>query len=784
MHRASVPLCLLSGLLAQQEPKLPRPMVVEPILKPMAPNDPAPTRPTADLPAPSAAGAFTGAAGGDATVAGHAVAGGAFEITGPVFDEPQPGQVWVLAPQWKAGFTKAGATFVPFFGSDAPHNHAADFQVVAAHVGGVPLPVATTQVARHGDRVAIQRAGFVEQYLVSPQGIEQQFVFADLPVRGSLSVEIAVGGGYQVTTEGRELRFQGELGSFRYGAPMAFDAAGDSVPMEAQYQAGVLRLQVPAAFVARAQLPLMIDPLIGNVVTVANSVVRLGATDLAYDSSLEQYVVCCERVFSQTDSDVFALRLGADLQPVGTSFTIDNSSASWRRCRIANLNAYDKFLVVAESDAPASLIAIAGRVYHAGNNLLGSQFDIERGTRSCLKPDVGGDPSGVVPTYWTVVFEREWSSSDGDIMMRQVTENGALRGTGMTAVDASSLDDEAPVISRSNGTGTASQQAWMVCFLRDSGSNQVQLQSRAVSWDGQFRGAAVAQQWEYSGSRRFVAVSSPTTVGHGQIFATLIGCQDLNTGRMRLGVRALDVQGAAASLWLQLADGSVDCSEPAVETDGYRYVTSYAQQVGATGRTVVAKTFDLKYLSGYGVQPLVLRDTAQFGSSAADSIGLALCSRYTGGLGGTAVRDTEYALLWGQNGGGSSDTLVTTRYLGHATQGGLAARTTGCGLGAAQAATSSHFGVLGSQNTFTLPNANGLVGWVVGLPVSQPIAGCVGCTQGSTAFVSTLGAQTQLNVPYDPTYVGVTFALQAFAFGPGTCLGSLAFSDTFDLTIR
>jgi hypothetical protein len=784
MRRLCVPLCLGSALLAQQELKIPRPMVVESILKPMAPDDCAPARPQAHQPAPPAEAAFPNSVGGDAAVARHAVAGGAFEITAPVYDEPQPGQVWVLAPQWKAGFTAAGATFVPFFGSDAPRNHAADFQVAAARVGGVPLPTEATQVVRHGDRVAIQRAGFVEQYLVSPRGIEQQFVFADLPVRGSLSVEIAVGGGYQVTAEGRELRFQGELGSFRYGAPMAFDAAGDSVPMEAQYQAGVLHLQVPAAFVQRAQLPLVIDPLIGNVVTLANSAVRIAATDLAYDSSLEQYVACYERVFSQTDSDVYALRLDANLQPVGTSFTVDNTSASWRRCRIANLNAYDKFLVVAESEVVGNLIAIAGRVYHAGNHTVSSQFDIERGTRSCGKPDVGGDPSLTTPTYWTVVFERQWTSSDGDIMMRQVTEGGVLRGSGMTAIDASTAAHEAPVISRSNGTGTFAQQVWLVCYLQDSGGGQFRVQLRGVAWDGQLLGSVASQQWEYSGPRRFVAVSSPTSVGHGQVFATVFGCQDLSTGRMRLGMRALDSQGVSASNWLALTDGSVDCSEPSVETDGYRFVVSYAQQVGATGRTVVAKTFDLRYVVGSGVYPFALRDTAQFGSSAADQIGLALCSRYTGGLGGTAIRDTEYALLWGQNGGGSSDTLATTRYLGHATQGGLATRATGCGLGAVQATTSSYFGVLGSQNTFTLPNANGLVGWVVGLPVSQPIAGCAGCTQGSSAFVTLLGAQTQFNVPYTPTYVGMTFALQAFAFGPGSCLGSLAFSDTSDLTIR
>lgn len=111
-------------------------------------------------------------------------------------------------------------------------------------------------------------------------------------------------------------------------------------------------------------------------------------------------------------------------------------------------------------------------------------------------------------------------------------------------------------------------------------------------------------------------------------------------------------------------------------------------------------------------------------------------------------------------------------------------RPTGCGPLAVQVTTSTYHGALGSTNTATVQNPSGLVGWVLGLPTSLPVAGCAGCTQGSTALVTVIGAQTQLNVPIAPAFVGVTFALQAFAFGPGTCLGSVALSDTADLTIR
>jgi hypothetical protein len=779
MHRICASLAFGSMLAAQQEPKIPRPMVVEPLGKAEAPAESTPGPfSAARAPEPRTLSATSSSA--DATVGARTLPGLPVELDRVLFDVPHEGQVWALAPTWKAGFTKKSATFVPFFGSDAQDNRPAEFQVVGAAVGGVVLAAEGLGVEHQADSVTIPRRGFVEQYLVGTSGIEQQFVFDRLPARGELSVDIAVGGGYQVQVDGGGLRFVCDLGSFGYGAPLAFDAVGRTVPMAAQWRHGVLRLVVPGEFVAQAQLPLVIDPLIGNVATLATTTLRYGATDLAFDGSLAMHVATYERVFSQTDSDVLALRLDANLQPIGSAFSVDITTTSWRSCRVANLNAYDKFLVVAESEASASLTAIAGRVYHAGTNTLGSQFDIERGTKACIRPDVGGDPSLATPTYWTVVFERRFTATDGDIMMRQVTESGALRGSGMTAIDASTQRHERPVISRSNGMGTASQQAWLIAYLQDSTGGQYRIEGRIVSWDGQIQASLTYGAWEYSGARREVVVSSPTSTALGRLFGIVFASEDQVTGRMRLRATASTPAGTSASLSLVLTDGSVDCAEPSVETDGARFVFTYARRIGVGGREVVATTYDLPYNAQGGAQHFQLRDVAQFGSSTADTVGLALCSRYTGGATG---QDTEYALLWGQH-SGVGDALVATRYLGHATQGGLNIRATGCGLPGIQVTTSTYHGVLGSSNTATLPNPGGLVGWVIGLPTSLPIAGCPGCTQGSSAIVTVLGAQTQLDVPYVPAYVGMTLALQAFAFGPGTCLGSLAFSDTADLTIR
>jgi hypothetical protein len=147
------------------------------------------------------------------------------------------------------------------------------------------------------------------------------------------------------------------------------------------------------------------------------------------------------------------------------------------------------------------------------------------------------------------------------------------------------------------------------------------------------------------------------------------------------------------------------------------------------------------------------------------------------------LRDRQYAMVWQQY-GVSGDTMVGMRYLGHATLGGVTFRQTGCGMGGGMVASTGLSGAIGSTSVATISYSSGLVGWVLGLPMSAPIAGCSGCTQGSTAMVTTIGPATTVQIPYDGAFVGLTLALQPFAFGPGTCLGSLAFGDTIDLTIR
>lgn len=778
----SIPLVLCSALLAQQGPKLPRAIDESPVCK-LSPAIDQAVLPATAAPLDQSLPAIATDSSRPIPPASALME---LHLPGILYDSPGNGDMWAMAAQWKAGFSPNGVCFVPFYGSDAPRNRPVDFQVIGATVGGQPIAAAGLGVERDGDRIAIAREGLVEQYLITPAGIEQQFVFEHLPVRGELTLAMRVTGDHQVAADNGGFQFTCELGSFHYGAPVALDAKGRSIPMTARLDGDVLQLVVPAAFVQRAQLPLVIDPLIGGVLTLATSSNRYGATDLAYDGSLARYVACYERIWSALDSDVLAMRLDSNLQPFGSAFAIDLTTTSWRRCRIANLNAYDKFLIVAESQAPPvalgappSIIAIAGRVYHAGTNVLGNAIDIERGDRDCIRPDVGGDPSTTVPTFFTVVFERRYTATDGDIMMRQVTEAGNLRGSSMTTIDSTSARHEGPVISRSNGFGPFTQQSWLVVYHNRPGNGQARVEGRYISWDGQLGAALATTAWWSTGPNVSLSVSSPTLNSLGRRYVIVDGWQDIATSRMQLSARAVDATGNQLVGRTLLTTSNGSFGEPVVETDGVRFAIGFTQDYSPNGCEVFLGTYDL--VQANNQLGFVARELINPGNSNSTEVGLALCSRYTGGA---VDRDTEYGVLFGSYLGGNSQTLKAARYLGHLPSVGLSIRPTGCGLGGLQVTSDTHLGVLGSTNTATVDPVNGLVGWVLGLPTSLAITGCSACRQGSSALVTTIGAQTQLQVPYNTGLVGITFAMQAFAFGPGSCLGSLAFSDTADLRIR
>lgn len=146
-----------------------------------------------------------------------------------------------------------------------------------------------------GDFVDYEHGDVVERYRVRSGGFEQQFVVAEKPqVAGDLVFGIAVTG--NVTCDAcdaaqQELRFvQPDGQAIRYGRAKALDADGDEVAVATRYDgAGRIELVVPAAFVSEARYPLVVDPVVGSVMTI--DTVSVGQQAVAQDAVGGRYMV-------------------------------------------------------------------------------------------------------------------------------------------------------------------------------------------------------------------------------------------------------------------------------------------------------------------------------------------------------------------------------------------------------------------------------------------------------------------------------------------------------------
>jgi len=109
------------------------------------------------------------------------------------FDVDEAGTVWVRGRTYKASFSKESATYIPFLGSKAPRNFPVSLRVDSLTIGGEAFAFdAAAPAVRDGAIVEYARGAFRERYVLTPDSVEQTFVFDDLPRRGEVVVSLAV----------------------------------------------------------------------------------------------------------------------------------------------------------------------------------------------------------------------------------------------------------------------------------------------------------------------------------------------------------------------------------------------------------------------------------------------------------------------------------------------------------------------------------------------------------------------------------------------------------------
>ena len=512
-------------------------------------------------------------------------------------DEPEDGEVWARGATYKAGFRRDGAVYVPCFGSRAPANHPIAFRVEAVVLGEVELAhERAARPRRQGEAVLFDRGAFVERYELAPESVEQTFVFPGLPARGALAVRVGVETDLAFAAGPDGFEFAHELGRVVYGRATVFDRAGRGLALESERVGDAIEIRVPAEFLATAEFPVTIDPVISTF-AVDTTAADDWLPSLAYDVGTNRYLAVYEERFSDSDNDVFARVLSGAGANLGGAY-VDSTLANWRTPEVANNNLADQFLVVATVGAPGSDRIVRGRTWAAASSVQSAMLTIsgsESGDRH--QADVGGDPVLVPPTYYCVAWIRELVPTNGDVHYRLVRSDGTLVGPGTQVADNTSGDDVNLDVSISDGGEPFATQAWNVVWQRIPAVGASDLRGAQIAWDGVLATPSFSID-ATSNTDSYPSASSLHDGASGErdwivAFTRPVGGDDDTMVRFLNG----STVGALVNLSsLESAAGSgtflEDQRRPSADCDGSRFAVAYEESTAASGTNVYIASFD------------------------------------------------------------------------------------------------------------------------------------------------------------------------------------------------
>lgn len=688
------------------------------------------------------------------------------QIDRVLFDQPGDGRIWARGASYKASFGADGFAYVPFFGAEAPRNFPVHFELRAVRVGGEELALQAAESTLSGNSVSIARGPVLERYDLAIDRVAQTIV-VDCAWSGDVEVELQVVSELREDTERAGLQFGNDLGTVEYGAAHVVTASG-LIPVSTTFVGGAIRIMVPAAL--RTGYRLVIDPILQSSPTSppipsANEY----NPDIAYDATTDEYLVVWESPFSAGDSDIFSeRRTGTGTQVAGSGVTLELSAQDATLPRVANLNAYDRFLTVYQMVDSAAHSRIWGRARDAGSQAVGAPFQISESfiAGNCYNADIGGDPSPAASgNQWLVVWEREFSANDFDIHGRRVNFNATFQGTTLLIENSSASVFRRPSISQSNGNGLHGSPMWLVAYDLRFNATDYDIFAAALSQSGVVVPSTAVDT--SAADDEFAWVSTPATDFGGSAPLFMLGYQHLNapahaTVRLlrpsSLGIFINEINPVDLTTLLATTGSYVRC-----ESDGNRFAV-----VASIGNYLATLAFTSTQLVVHeGAQPLP---------------GLPAYTRLVSKRSAGGPR-TEYCAV-DEDRSFNPYRIMVTSYSGHAPGSGVTRRTLACnGLHI----DSSGRAFLGEQLNFALTNTGSdIPGFAFGAPIAASVGLCPQCPIGVdvASAIVIVGASLAVPILTTSSLVGAQFSVQGFGLGSGPCIATLHFSDALDFTVQ
>jgi len=266
------------------------------------------------------------------------------------------GRLWAVGPRYHAELGTGGIVYTPALGRAAARTETWSAQPLSIGREQGPALALGAAVARlDGARAVLEHGGGVQAlYEAHSGGLEQSFAIASRPVgAGDLVVAQRIATNWPLAfvdaATGIEWSEPG-LGGVHVGGVTAIDARGASIAGSLAFRDGLLEYRVPAEFVDAAAFPLLVDPLIGTVFTVAadlGNALDDHSPAAAYDLSNAMYLVAWTRIYSASSAYILGQRIDGLGGLVGAPMLITTNGKAdpENGPTVANCNAQNMFVV-------------------------------------------------------------------------------------------------------------------------------------------------------------------------------------------------------------------------------------------------------------------------------------------------------------------------------------------------------------------------------------------------------------------------------------------------------
>lgn len=237
-----------------------------------------------------------------------------------------------IGPHYQVHFDTAGVRFEPALGRVAPTLQFVRFGEPSVGRDGADLPrVSRSLRTAVGERVEYDLGGGgIERWQLEERGVEFSYLVPERPAgSGDLIVRLPLATSLpDPEPDGAGgLRFVSpDFGGVSIGAVTGIDALGRTQAGELRWAEGVLELRLAADFVDSATYPLLVDPLVGPILTPSTGNFDEVRADVA-GFQFTGFLAVWQRVFSADSIGIRVRRLGLDGVPAVSSPVLALGSA-------------------------------------------------------------------------------------------------------------------------------------------------------------------------------------------------------------------------------------------------------------------------------------------------------------------------------------------------------------------------------------------------------------------------------------------------------------------------